>query len=74
MSTRVDHLLDEVLGLRAEQHSAVAVALLDSLDTADDVAVSELWRAEVNRRRANLRAGRVNAPTWAEVRQRLCSL
>ena len=74
MNARVDHLLDEVLGLPAEERSALAVALLDSLETADEATVSELWRAEVNRRRAELRAGRVRAVPWAEVRQRLNSL
>lgn len=74
MNARVDHLLDEVLGLPAEERSALAVALLDSLETADEATVSELWRAEINRRRAELRAGRVRAVPWAEVRQRLSSL
>jgi putative addiction module component (TIGR02574 family) len=74
MNARVDHLLDEVLGLPVEERSALAVALLDSLETADEATVSELWRAEVNQRRAELRAGRVQAAPWAEVRQRLSSL
>ena len=74
MNARVGHLLDEVLGLPVEERSALAVALLDSLETADEAAVSDLWRAEVNRRRAELRAGRVRAAPWAEVRQRLISL
>ena len=74
MNARVDHLLDEVLGLPAEERSALAVALLESLETADEATVSELWRAEINRRRAELRAGRVRAVPWAEVRQRLSSL
>jgi putative addiction module component (TIGR02574 family) len=74
MNARVDHLLDEVLGLSVEERSALAVALLDSLETADEATVSELWRAEVSRRRAALRAGRVQAIPWAEVRQRLISL
>ena len=74
MNARVDHLLDEVLGLPVEERSALAVALLDSLEMADEAMVSELWRAEVNRRRAELRAGRVQAAPWSEVRQRLGSL
>jgi putative addiction module component (TIGR02574 family) len=74
MNARVDHLLDEVLGLPLEERSALAVALLDSLETADEATVSDLWRAEVNRRRAELRAGRVQAAPWTEVRQRLGSL
>jgi putative addiction module component (TIGR02574 family) len=74
MNARVDHLLDEVLGLPAEERSALAVALLDSLESADESSISELWRAEVNKRRAELRAGQVQAAPWAEVRQRLSSL
>lgn len=74
MNARVNHLLDEVLGLPVEERSALAVALLDSLETADEAAISEQWRAEVNRRRAELRSGRVHAAPWAEVRQRLGSL
>jgi putative addiction module component (TIGR02574 family) len=74
MNARVHHLLDEMLGLPVEERSALAVALLDSLETADEATVSELWRAEVNRRRLELRAGRVQAAPWAEVRQRLGSL
>ena len=74
MNARVDHLLDEVLGLPVEERSALAVALLDSLETADEATISELWRTEVNRRRAELRAGHVQAAPWTEVRQRLSSL
>lgn len=74
MNAHVDHLLDAVLGLPVEERSALAVALLDSLETADDASVSELWRVEVIRRREDLRAGRVQAAPWAGVRQRLSNL
>ena len=57
MNARVEHLLNEVLGLPVEERSALGVALPDSLKTADESTVSELWRAEVNRCRAELRAG-----------------
>ena len=74
MNARVDHLLDEVLGLPVEERSALAVALFDSLETADEETVSGLWRPEVIRRRTELRAGRVQAAPWADVRRRLSSL
>lgn len=74
MNARVDHLLDEVLGLPVEERSALAIALLDSLETADEATVSDLWRGEVIRRRTELRAGRVQATPWTEVRQRLSAL
>jgi putative addiction module component (TIGR02574 family) len=74
MNARVDHLLDEVLALSADERSAVAIALLDSLENADSDDVSESWRAEVKRRRDELRAGNVRAIPWAEVKQRFRSL
>jgi putative addiction module component (TIGR02574 family) len=74
MNARADHLLDEVLALPAEERSALAMALLDSLEGADETAISELWRTEVIKRRAELRAGQVQTAPWAEVRQRLSSL
>lgn len=74
MNARVDHLLDEVLSLPTEERSALAVALLDSLETTDEAKLSDVWRVEVNRRRTELRAGRVQAAPWAEVRQRLSTL
>jgi len=70
MNARVDHLLDEVLALTADERSAVAIALLDSLENANSDDVSEAWRAEVKRRREELRAGHVRGTPWAEVKQR----
>lgn len=74
MNARVDHLLDEVLALPPEERTAVAVALLDSLEDADSASISDAWRAEVKRRRDELRAGVVRAVPWSEVKQRLGSL
>ena len=74
MNARVDHLLGEVLGLPAEERAALAVALLDSLETSDEANVAELWGAEVKQRRSRLRAGLVQPAPWAEVRERLNSL
>ncbi len=74
MNARVDHVLDEVLALPADERSAVAVALLDSLEDADSASISDAWRAEVKRRRDELRSGVVRAVPWSEVKQRLGSL
>ena len=74
MNARVDHVLDEVLALPAEERSAVAVALLDSLENADSASISDAWREEVKRRREELRSGAVRAAPWSEVKQRLTSL
>jgi len=74
MNARVDHLLDEALGLPTDERSALVVALLDSLEGSDDATVSEAWRAELTRRRAELRAGQVRAVPWADAKARLGSL
>jgi putative addiction module component (TIGR02574 family) len=74
MNARVDHILDEALALPDDERSAVAAALLDSLESADPATVSDAWRAEIKRRRDELRAGNVQAIPWAEVKQRFRKL
>lgn len=74
MNARVDHLLDEALGLPTDERSALVVALIDSLEGADDPSLTEVWRAEIMQRRADLRAGIVSTVSWAEAKARLSSL
>jgi putative addiction module component (TIGR02574 family) len=74
MNARVDHLIDEALALPAEERSAVALALLDSLGGEDESAVSEAWAEEVRRRRHELRSGAVRAVAWEEAKARLSAL
>jgi putative addiction module component (TIGR02574 family) len=74
MNARVDHLLDEVLGLPAEERSAVAAALIDSLDGTEDRSVSDAWKQELLWRREALRTGTTKAVPWAEARARLSAL
>lgn len=74
MNARVDHILDEALGLPADERSALTVALLDSLEGSDDSAITEAWRQEIKARQAALREGTVKAVSWAEARARLSAL
>lgn len=74
MNARVDHVLEEVLRLSAEERSAVAAALIDSLETVEDASVAQAWRTELLRRRAELRAGAVRGASWTEVRARLSAM
>ena len=74
MNARVDHLLDEVLGLPAEERSAVAAALADSLEGTADASVPAAWRQELLRRREAWRSGAAKAVPWAEARARLGAL
>ena len=71
MNVRVDYLLGDALGLPADERSALAAALLDSLEGSDDPTISEAWRRELVRRRDELRAGALKSQPWAEVRNRL---
>lgn len=73
MNARVDHLLDEVLGLSADERSAVVAALIDSLEGSEDASVSEAWKQELLRRREGLRSGALAAMPWSEARRRLMS-
>jgi putative addiction module component (TIGR02574 family) len=74
MNARVDHLIDEALALPAEERSAVALALLDSLGGEDEAAVSQAWAEEVQRRRQELRSGAARAVPWEEAKARLSAL
>ena len=74
MNARDDHLLGEALELSTDEHSALVVALLDSLDGNADATVSDAWREELVRRRSELRAGTVRVVPWAEARARLSAL
>lgn len=74
MNARVDQLLDKVLELPTEERSALAVALIDSLESAADASVAEAWRVELRARRDQLRAGMLKPVPWVEARARLNSL
>jgi putative addiction module component (TIGR02574 family) len=74
MNARVDHILHEVLGLAPEERSAVAAALVDSLEGAGEAAVSEAWRKELLARREAYRSGAISPTPWAEARARMTAL
>ena len=74
MNARVDHLLDEALALEPEERSALAVALLDSVDGGDETVVAKAWADEVRRRKSELRSGTVVPVPWAQARARLKDL
>jgi putative addiction module component (TIGR02574 family) len=74
MNARVDNLLADVLRLPPEERSALAAALIDSLETAEEPAISQAWRTELLKRREDLREGRVKGQPWTEVRARLGAL
>lgn len=74
MNSRVDHILEDMLRLSAEERCAVAAALIDSLETGEENSVAEAWRTELLRRRAELRAGVAQAVPWSDVRARMSAM
>jgi putative addiction module component (TIGR02574 family) len=74
MYARVDHLIDEALALAPEERSAVALALIDSLDGEDEAVVGAAWADEIRRRRLELRSGATRAVAWEQAKARLSAL
>ncbi|MDQ3189857.1 MAG: addiction module protein [Pseudomonadota bacterium] len=74
MNARVDHLIDEALALKPDERSAVALALLESLDGEDEGAVAKAWADEIRQRKNELRSGAAQAVPWEEAKDRLNAL
>ncbi|QFY88337.1 addiction module protein [Magnetovirga frankeli] len=74
MNTQAEHILDEALGLPADERSALTAALLDSLQGSEDSSIAKAWRQEIRARQAALRVGTVKAVSWAEAKARLSDL
>lgn len=74
MNARVDNLLIEALALPTDEHSALVVALLDSLEGSDDAAISDAWREEFRQRKQALKNGTLAVVPWADARGRLSAL
>jgi putative addiction module component (TIGR02574 family) len=74
MNTHLDKILSTALCLPADERSALALALLDSLEDSNEASITQAWNQEIKTRQAALRAGRVKALSWAEARARLSAL
>jgi putative addiction module component (TIGR02574 family) len=59
--THVDRLLAEAMKLNDEERATLADRLLQIVPEVPDAAVEEAWLKETLRRRAEWKAGRVNA-------------
>ena len=64
-------LLQEALRLPSEARAALAGALLGSMDEAVDEDAEQAWRAEIERRIAELDSGKVKTIPWPEARRRI---
>jgi putative addiction module component (TIGR02574 family) len=70
MDARKSDLEQKVLRLSATQRARLARVLLDSLDDEAEEDVETAWAAEAKRRSEELRSGRVNGRTSAQVHAR----
>jgi putative addiction module component (TIGR02574 family) len=73
MSPEVSELLKRALSLPIDERAALANALLDSLDAADESAAGseEAWDREVARRIEDLNTGKAVTVPWEQLHREL---
>lgn len=59
------------MGLDPEERETLLRLLIESLDAGSEEGVDAAWRAEVERRMAELDCGAVQSLPWDELRARL---
>jgi putative addiction module component (TIGR02574 family) len=71
MAKSARELFEEAMRLDPEERAALMRLLIDTLDAEAEDGSEEAWRAEVERRIADLDAGTVETVPWEELRARL---
>ncbi|HEX7149992.1 MAG TPA: addiction module protein [Thermoanaerobaculia bacterium] len=71
MTRAVEELYEQASRLPAEERAELAGLLLESIEDPADEGVEEAWAAEIERRMADFRAGRVETISWSDVRAHL---
>jgi len=71
MTRAARELLEAALALDPAERADLAATLLDSVDLTPEDDVEEAWAAEVERRVADVEAGRVTTVPWSEARRQL---
>jgi putative addiction module component (TIGR02574 family) len=64
----VEELYERASTLAPEDRAELAGLLLESIEGEPDEGVEEAWAAEIERRMADYREGRVKTIPWSEVR------
>jgi len=64
-------LFEEAMRLGPEERATLVRLLIDALDAKSEEGTEDAWRAEVERRTAELDSGAVETVPWAELRARL---
>ena len=71
MSTHVTELFEKASNLSENERATLAGLLIESLESEFDPDVEEAWRAEIERRLAELDAGIVETVPWETVKAKL---
>ena len=71
MARSARELFEEAMKLDPQERATLVRLLIEALDAESEEGVDEAWRAEIERRMAELDAGSVEAIPWEEVRARL---
>ena len=71
MSATARKILDEAMGLPAEQRRIVAEALLHSVSEESEHEIHPAWRGEVLHRIELVQRGEVRPEPWSEVRAKM---
>ena len=71
MAKSARELFEEAMRLDPKERATLMRLLVDSLDAESEEGVEEAWRAEIERRIAELDSGQVQAVAWGELRARL---
>jgi putative addiction module component (TIGR02574 family) len=71
MTRVVEQLYEQASRLPEADRAELAGLLLESIEDPPDEGVEEAWAAEIERRMAEYRAGRMKTIPWSEVRAHL---
>ena len=71
MARSARELFEEAMRLGPEERATLVRLLIDALDADSEEGAEDAWRAEVERRIAELDSGAVEAVPWEELRARL---
>jgi putative addiction module component (TIGR02574 family) len=71
MKTSTTDLFKQALDLDERDRATLAGLLIESLEEEPDQDLEAVWRAEVERRVAELESGDVKAVPWEEVKAKL---
>ena len=71
MAKSARELFEEAMRLDPKERATLMRLLVDSLDAESEEGAEAAWRAEIERRIAELDAGQIQAVPWEELRARL---